>query len=85
MEFAERIRKVQKKARVVLKRALEEMKQQADKRWKNIEVWKKEDKVMLSIKNLVVEERLVKLTEICSWEDIVKATSFYENSFSSKH
>ena len=32
MEFAERIRKVQKKARVVLKRALEEMKQQADKR-----------------------------------------------------
>jgi len=36
------------------------MKRQADKRRKESEKWKKEDNVMLSIKDLVFKERLVK-------------------------
>ena len=41
-----------------------EIKQQADKRQREVEEWKKSDKVMLSIKNLVFKERPVKkLTE----------------------
>ena len=59
-EFAERMKKVQEKAEAVLKRAQEEMKQQADKKRKRAEVWKVGDKVMLSMKDLVFKERLAK-------------------------
>jgi len=49
---------------MALKRMQEEMKRQADKRRRETEEWKREDKVMLSIKNLVFKERpLRKLVE----------------------
>ena len=38
----------------------EEMKQQANKERKKVEKWKKSDKVILSTKDLVFKERLVK-------------------------
>ena len=60
MEFAERMRKVQKEVGAVLKKVQEEMKRQADKRRKKAKEWKVEDRVMLSIKDLVFKERLVK-------------------------
>jgi len=44
----------------VLKKTQEEMKQQADRRKKKVEKWKREYKVILSIKNLVFKERLVR-------------------------
>jgi len=63
-EFAERMRKVQEEAGATLKKVQEEMKQQADKSRRKVEVWKKGDKVMLSTKDLVLRERLTKkLTE----------------------
>jgi len=36
------------------------MKQQVDRRRKKVKEWKKDDKVMLSIKDLVFKERLVR-------------------------
>jgi len=58
------MRKVQEEAGAVLKKVQEEMKQQADKGRREVEVWKKGDKVMLSTKDLVFRERLTKkLTE----------------------
>ena len=63
-EFMERMKRVQEKAGVVLKRVQEEMKRQADKKRKEMENWKKGNKVMLSIKDLVFKERPVqKLVE----------------------
>ena len=59
-EFAERMKKVQEKAEAALKRAQKEMKQQADRRRKEAEVWKEWDKVMLSTKDLVFKEQLAK-------------------------
>ena len=59
-EFAERMRKVQEEAGVVVVRAQEEIKRQADRRRKEAEVWKVGDKVILSTKNLMFKERLVK-------------------------
>jgi len=44
----------------VLRKSWKEIKQQADKRRKETNKWKKEDRVMLSIKNLVFKERLAK-------------------------
>ena len=43
-----------------LKKAQEEIKRQVDKRRKEAEEWKKEDKVMLSIKDLALKERPAK-------------------------
>ena len=43
-----------------MKRAQEEMKQQADRERKEAEVWKVGDSVMLSIKDLVFKKRLAK-------------------------
>ena len=64
IEFAERMRKVQEEAGATLKKAQEEMKQQADRRRREVETWRKGDKVMLSMKDLVFRERLTKkLTE----------------------
>ena len=58
-EFMERMKRVQEEAGAALKRAQEEMKRQADKKRKEIENWKKRDKVMLSTKDLVFKERPV--------------------------
>ena len=59
MDFAERMKKVQEEVGVALKKAQEEMKQQADRQRKEVKEWKKGDKVMLSTKYLVFKERLV--------------------------
>ena len=56
-EFAERMKKVYEEAGTVLKKAQEDMKRQADKGRKEIKDWKKEDRVLMSIKNLVFKER----------------------------
>ena len=55
-EFVEVIKKMQEESGVALKRAQEEMKWQADRERKKVEVWKVEDKVMLSTKNLTFKE-----------------------------
>jgi len=63
-EFVERMRKVQEETGAALKKIQEEMKRYADRGRKEMEKWKKEDKVMLSTKDLVFKERPVqKLTE----------------------
>ena len=54
-ELAERMRKVQEKARIVLRKVQEEMKRQTDRECKKAEEWKRGDKVMLSMKDLVFE------------------------------
>ena len=64
MEFVERMRRVQEEAGVTLRKAQEEMKRQADKERQEVEEWKKEEKVMLSTKDLVFKKRPAKkLTE----------------------
>ena len=60
MEFVKRMKKVQKEAGAALRKAQEEMKQLADRGRRKVEEWKKEDKVMLSTKDLVFKKRLVK-------------------------
>ena len=55
-EFAERMKKVQEEAGIALRKVQEEMKQQADRGRKEVEEWKKGDKVMLSMKDLVFKE-----------------------------
>ena len=59
-EFVERTKKVQEEVGVALKKAQEDMKRQADKKRKESEEWKKGDRVMLSTKDLVFKERLVR-------------------------
>ena len=59
-EFVERMKKVQEEAGVALKKAQEDMKRQADRGRKETEDWKKGDKVMLSIRDLVFKERLAR-------------------------
>jgi len=56
-EFVERMKKMHEEAGVVLKKAQEDMKRQADQRRKETEDWKREDRVMLSTKDLVFKER----------------------------
>jgi len=56
MEFIERMKKVQEEAGVVLKKAQEDMKRQADRGRKEMEGWKKRDRVMLNTKDLVFKE-----------------------------
>jgi len=64
MEFVERMRKVQEEAGAILRKAQEEMKKQADKGKREVEEWKKGEKIMLSTKDLVFKERPTKkLTE----------------------
>jgi len=63
-EFVERLKKVQEKAEVALRKAQEEMKRYVDQSRKETEDWKKGDRVLLSTKDLVFKERPVrKLTE----------------------
>ena len=59
-KFAERIRKVEEKAGAALMRAQEEIKRKVDRERREVENWKVGDKVMLSMKDLVFKERLVK-------------------------
>ena len=60
IEFAERMKKVHEEARAALKKAQEDMKRQADKRRRETENWKKGDRILLSTKDLVFKERLVR-------------------------
>ena len=60
MEFVERIKKVHEKVGVVLKKAQENIKRQTNKGRKETEDWKKGDRVMLSIKDLVFKEKLAR-------------------------
>ena len=64
-EFVERIKRVHEEARAALKKVQEDMKRQADKGRKETEDWKKEDRVMLSTKDLVFKERPVKKLVDC--------------------
>ena len=59
-EFVERIKKVHEEAGVVLKKVQEDMKRQADKGRKETKDWKKGNRVLLSTKDLVFKERLVR-------------------------
>jgi len=56
MEFVERMKKVHEETGVALKKAQKDMKRQADRGRKKTEDWKKRDKMMLSIKDLVFKE-----------------------------
>ena len=59
-EFVERMKKVHEEAEATLKKAQEDMKRQADRERKETKNWKKGDKVLLSTKDLVFKERLVR-------------------------
>jgi len=59
-EFVERMKKMQEKAEAALKKAQEDIKRQVDRRRKEIEDWKKGDRVMLSTKDLVFKEQPVR-------------------------
>jgi len=56
-EFVERMKKVYEEAGVVLKKVQEDMKRQADKERKESKNWKKGNRVMLSIKDLMFKEQ----------------------------
>jgi len=60
MEFVEKTKKVQEEVRAVLRKAQEEMKQKANREREKVKEWKKSNKVMLSMKDLVFKERPVK-------------------------
>jgi len=63
-EFVERMKKVHEEAEAALKKTQEEMKRYADRNRKEMEKWKKGDKILLSTKDLVFKERPTKkLTE----------------------
>jgi len=59
-EFVERMKKVHEEAGAALKKAQEDIKRQMDKERKETEDWKKGDRVLLSTKDLVFKERLVR-------------------------
>ena len=59
-EFVERMKKVYEKAGAALKKAQEDMKRQVDRGRRETEDWKRGDRVLLSTKNLVFKERLVR-------------------------
>jgi len=52
-EFVEKMKKIHEEAEAVLRKMQEEMKRYADRNRRETEEWKKEDKVMLSTKDLV--------------------------------
>ena len=60
IEFGKKMRKVQKKAEVVLTRVQKEIKRQVDRGRKKVEVQKVGNKIMLSTKDLVFKERQAK-------------------------
>ena len=57
IEFAVRMKKVQEKVEVALRKAQKEIKIQADRGRMKVEEQKKDNKVMLSTKDLVLKER----------------------------
>ena len=59
-EFVERMKKVYEEAEAALKKAQEDMKRQADKGRKETKDWRKVERVLLSTKDLVFKERLVR-------------------------
>ena len=59
-EFVERMKKVHEEAVAALKKAQEDMKRQTDKGRRETEDWKRGDRVLLSTKDLVFKERLVR-------------------------
>ena len=59
-EFVERMKRVQEEAEAALKKAQEEMKRYVNKKRKETEDWRKGNKVMLSTKDLVFKERLIR-------------------------
>ena len=59
-KFVERMKQVQEEAEMALKKAQEDMKRQTDKRRRESENWKRGNRVLLSIKDLVFKERLAK-------------------------
>jgi len=59
-EFVERMKKVQEEAGAALKKTQEEIKRYVDRNKKETEEWKKEDRIMLSTKDLVFKERPVR-------------------------
>ena len=64
MEFVQRMKKVQEEAEAALKKTQEDMKKYADRERKEMEEWKKGDRVLLSTKDLVFKKRPTKkLTE----------------------
>ena len=64
MKYTKKIKNTQEEARMVLRKLHKEMKWemkwQADKERKKAEVWKKSKKVILSMKDLIFKERLVR-------------------------
>ena len=56
-EFVERMKKVHEEVGVALRKTQEEMKRYADRGRKEMEKWKKGDRVLLSTKDLVFKER----------------------------
>ena len=60
MEFVERMKKVYEEAGVALKRTQKEMKRYVNYSRRETEEWKKGDKMLLSTKDLVFKERLVR-------------------------
>ena len=56
-EFVKRMKKVQEKAEAALKKTQEKMKRYTDRNRKEMEKWKKGDRVLLSTKDLVFKER----------------------------
>ena len=59
-KFAERIKKVQEETGAALRKTQKEINQQADKERKEIEEQKKDNNIMLSTKDLLFKERLVR-------------------------
>ena len=63
-EFVERMKKVHEEIEVALKKTQEEMKRYTDRSRRETEKWKRENRVLLSTKDLVFKERpVMKLTE----------------------
>jgi len=58
-EFVERMKRVHEEAGVAMKKTQEEMKRYTDRDRKETEEWKKGDRVMLSMRDLVFKERPV--------------------------
>ncbi len=56
IKFAKKMKKVWKKVGAALRKLQEEMKRQVNRGQKEPEVWKTEDKVILSMKYLVFKE-----------------------------
>jgi len=54
------MKRVQEEVKAALKKIQKDMKRQADKGRKESEKWKKWNRVILSMKNLVFKKRLVK-------------------------